>query len=203
MQIFTGDFPLNSVINLPVIASESEEKFDFSPSNVAAGVQICDTFDILEEKSDYQSDTFAPHDLDLRANSCRIACTKIQNFEEEEHCASTVSVDHNFGSDMNLIGSDLIFICSKFQVHKPSVLFVFVLINDVKKQAPQVSFETTAGDLISFHSFGYVVNLFNSDMILFGSNFKIQDLSVMLVVAHQFRCEIKSHNSSSNLLVGI
>src|SRR5713226_2183621 len=108
MQTFIGDFPLNSVQNLPVIASESEEKFYFSSANVAAGVQICDTLDILEEISDYQSDPFAPHDPDLPANSCRIACTKIQNFEEEEHCASTVSVEHNFGSDMNLIGSDMI-----------------------------------------------------------------------------------------------
>ena len=55
--------------NLPVIASESEEKFDFYPSNVAAGVKICDTLDILEEILDYQSDPFAPHDLDFRANS--------------------------------------------------------------------------------------------------------------------------------------
>ena len=31
MQTFTGVFPLNSVQNLPVIASESEEKFDFLP----------------------------------------------------------------------------------------------------------------------------------------------------------------------------
>ena len=31
MQTFTGDFPLNSVQNLLVIASESEEKFDFLP----------------------------------------------------------------------------------------------------------------------------------------------------------------------------
>ena len=38
MQTFTDDFHLNSVQNLPVIASKSEEKFDFSPSNVAAGV---------------------------------------------------------------------------------------------------------------------------------------------------------------------
>ena len=112
MQTFTGDFPLNSVQNLPVIASESEEKFDFSPSNVATGVQICDTLDILEEISNYQSDPFAPHDLDLPENSCGIACTKIQNFEEEESCASTVSVDHFFGSDMILFISDLIFIGS-------------------------------------------------------------------------------------------
>ena len=48
MQTFTGDFPLNFVQNLPVIAFESEEKFDFSSSNVVAGVKICDNFDILE-----------------------------------------------------------------------------------------------------------------------------------------------------------
>ena len=48
MQTFTGDFPLNSVQNLAVIASKSEEKFDFSPSNVSDGVKLCDTLDILE-----------------------------------------------------------------------------------------------------------------------------------------------------------
>ena len=53
MQTFTGDFPFNSVQNLLVIASESENKFDFSPSNVSVGVKICDTLDILEEISDY------------------------------------------------------------------------------------------------------------------------------------------------------
>ena len=116
MQTFTCDFPLNSVQNLPVIASESEEKFDFYPSNVAAGVKICNNLDILEKISDYKSNQFAPRDLDLPAKSCRIACTKIQNFEEEESCASTVSVNHLFefdikltGSDMILFGSDLIF----------------------------------------------------------------------------------------------
>ena len=51
MQTFASDFPLNSVQNLLVIASEIEEKFDFSPSNVVAGVKICDTLDILEEIS--------------------------------------------------------------------------------------------------------------------------------------------------------
>ena len=49
MQTFTGDFPLNYVQNFPVIASKSEEEFDFSLSNVAAGVKICNTLDILEE----------------------------------------------------------------------------------------------------------------------------------------------------------
>ena len=77
MQTFTSDFPLNCVQNLLVIASESEEKFDFYPSNVAAGVKICDKLDILEEISYYHIDPFTPHDLYLPANSCRIACTKI------------------------------------------------------------------------------------------------------------------------------
>ena len=112
----------------------------FSPPNVAAGVQICDTLDILEEISDYQSDPFTPHDLDFPANSCRIACTKIQNFEEEESCASTVSVNHLFESDINIIGSDmilfrsdLIFLGLIYQIHYLSVLLVAVLINGVKK----------------------------------------------------------------------
>ena len=40
----SSGFPLNYVQNFPVIASVSEEKFYFSPSNVAAGVKICKTF---------------------------------------------------------------------------------------------------------------------------------------------------------------
>ena len=60
MQTFISDFPLNYVQNLPVIASESEEKFEFSSSNVAAGVKICNTLDFLEEISYYQSDPFTP-----------------------------------------------------------------------------------------------------------------------------------------------
>ena len=52
MQTFTSDFPLNFVQNLPVIASESEEKFYFKPSNVAAGVKIYNILDILEKISD-------------------------------------------------------------------------------------------------------------------------------------------------------
>ena len=64
--------------------------------------------DILEEISYYKNETFAPHDLDLPAKSCKIECTKIQNFEEKDNCASTVLVDHTFGSDMNLIGYNMI-----------------------------------------------------------------------------------------------
>ena len=81
----------------------------------------------------------------------------------------------------------MIFLCSKFQVHKPSLLLVVVLINNVKKQVPQVSYKTAAEDFISFHSFGSVVNLFRSDLnsylILFCSYFKLQDLPSMLVAA--------------------
>ena len=80
MQTFTGVFPLNSMQNLPVIASESEENFDFSSSNVAAGVKICNNLVIFGKISDYQIYPFDPHDLDLPANSNRIVYTKIQNF---------------------------------------------------------------------------------------------------------------------------
>ena len=51
MQTFTGDFPLNFVQNLLVIASKSEEEFDFSLYNVNVGVKICNKLDILEEIS--------------------------------------------------------------------------------------------------------------------------------------------------------
>ena len=79
----------------------------------------------------------------------------------------------------------MIFLGSIFQFHKLSVLLVAVLINFVKKQVPQVSFKTAAGDLISFHNFGSDMNPFRydliSDIILFSSNFKIQELLFMLV----------------------
>ena len=100
-------------------------------------------------------------------------------------------MDHTFVSDINLIGYDMIlfrydmiFLGLIYQIHNLLVPLVVVLINGVKKQVPQVSYKTVAGDLIPFHIFGYVLNLFRydliSDMILFGSYFKIQKLSVML-----------------------
>ena len=49
MQTFSSDSPLNYVQNLPVIASESEEEFDFSTSNVVVVVMISNTLDILEK----------------------------------------------------------------------------------------------------------------------------------------------------------
>ena len=78
MQTFTDDFPLNYVQNLQVIASESEEKFDFSPSNVAAGVKICKKLDILEEISDYKSETFTSYDLDLKQNPTGLHAPKFR-----------------------------------------------------------------------------------------------------------------------------
>ena len=83
MQTFSYDSPLNSVQNLRVIASKSEEEFNFSPFNVVSGVMISNTLDILEKISDCRSDPFTLLDLDLPTNSYRIACTKIQIFEEE------------------------------------------------------------------------------------------------------------------------
>ena len=75
---------------------------------------------------------------------------------------------------------DLILLGLIYQLHNILVLLVAVLINGVKKQVPQVSYKTAAGDLIPFHSFGSVLNLFRSDLlsdlILFGSYFKIQVL---------------------------
>ena len=108
MQTFSSDSPLNSMQNLLVIASKSEEEFDFSPSNVALGVNISNRLDILEKVSYFRSDPFTFLDLYIPTNSYRTACTNIQNFEERENCASTVSVDHTFGSDMNLFGSYII-----------------------------------------------------------------------------------------------
>ena len=104
MQTFTSDSPLNSVQNLLVIASESEEEFDFSPSNVVVGVKKSNTLDFLEIISDYRINPFTLIDLEILANLYMIACTNTQNFEEGENCASTISMEHTLGSDMNLLG---------------------------------------------------------------------------------------------------
>ena len=41
-----------------------------------------------------------------------IACTDIQNFEEGENCASTISVKQTLGYDMNFIGYDMLLFIS-------------------------------------------------------------------------------------------
>ena len=73
-----------------------------------------------------------------------IASTSFQNFEEGENCASTISVEHNFGSDMNFFRSDLfsdLIICgSGFNIQELTVLLVTGFIDfSVTNQALQVS----------------------------------------------------------------
>ena len=88
----------------------------------------------------------------------------------------TISVEHTlgydmnlFGSDMILFGSDMILFGSGFKFQELSVSLVVALINfGVKNQVQQVSFKIVFGDLISFHTLGYDMNLFGYDMILFG-----------------------------------
>ena len=64
--------------------------------------------DILEIISYCRSDPFSLIDLELLANSYMIACTNIQNFEEGENYASTISMEHTLGSNMKLFGYDII-----------------------------------------------------------------------------------------------
>ena len=91
-----------------MIVSEYEEELDFSISNDVAGVQISNTMDILEIISYCRIYPLTLIDLELPTNSYMIACTDTQNFEEEEKCASTISVEHTLGYDMNLFVSDMI-----------------------------------------------------------------------------------------------
>ena len=75
-QAFSSDSSiLNYVHSLSVIASENEEEFDFSLSNVADGVQKSNNLSILEEISDFRSDPFTLIDLYLPSNSYMIAST--------------------------------------------------------------------------------------------------------------------------------
>ena len=65
--------------------------------------------DILERISDLSSDPFTLFDLELPIKSHVIACTNIHNFVENgENCASTISMEHTLGYDMNLFVSDMI-----------------------------------------------------------------------------------------------
>ena len=125
-----------------------------------------------------------------------IACTDTHGFEEGEKCAPTISVEHTLGYDMNLFGYDMILFGydiilfgSFFKFQELSLMIVAALINfGVKNQVSQVSFKIAAGDLISFHTLGYDMKLFGSDMILcrydmilIGSIFQVHELSVLLV----------------------
>ena len=106
LQKFSSN-SLNFVHSLPVTVSENVEEFDLCISNNVVGVHISNTMDIMEIISDYRSDSFTLINLELPVNSYRIACTKNPNFEEGENCASSVSLEQSFGSDMNIFGSDL------------------------------------------------------------------------------------------------
>ena len=134
-----------------MIVSKKVEEFDFSIYNNVAGLKIINTMDILEIISYYRSDPFTLINLELLVNSYRIACTKNQNFEEGENCASTISVEHSFGSDMKLFEYDLfsdIIIChSGFNIQELLVLLLTGFINfGVTNQALQVSFNFVVED---------------------------------------------------------
>ena len=107
--------------------------------------------DILEEISGISSDKFTLFNIELPTNSYMIACTNFQIFEEGENCASTISVEHTIGCDMNLCVSDLfvsdmILFGSSFKFQYIWVMLVAVLINfGVKNQVPQVSFKIVLG----------------------------------------------------------
>ena len=98
-----------------MIVSENEEEFYLSIYNDVVVVNISNTMDILEIISYFRSDPFTLIDLELPTNSYMIACTNTQNFEEGENCASTISVEHTLGSDMNLFGYDIILFGSGFK----------------------------------------------------------------------------------------
>ena len=83
-----------------------------------------------------------------------IACIDTQGFEEGENCASTISIEHTLGSDMDFIGSDMflfgsdmILLGSIFQFQGLPVLLGAGLINfGVKNQVPKVSFKLLLGN---------------------------------------------------------
>ena len=82
-----------------------------------------------------------------------IECTNTQSFEEGEKCASTISVEHTLGYDMNLFGSDMMLIGLSFKFENLPVMLVSILINfGVKNQVPKVSFKIVVGNLMSVFS---------------------------------------------------
>ena len=89
-----------------------------------------------------------------------IACTDTQCFEGE-NCASTISMEHTLGSDINLFGYDMILFGSDvplfgsgFKFQDILVILVAALINFcVKNQVPQVFFKFFVGDLMLVSSY--------------------------------------------------
>ena len=66
-------------------------------------IVFCKYLDILETISCFRSDSNTLIYLDLPTNSYMIACTNIQNFEEGENCASTISVEKTLDMIINLL----------------------------------------------------------------------------------------------------
>ena len=158
-----------------MIVSEKKEEFYFSISNDVAGVQISNTMDILEIISDFRSYPFTLINIGLPVNSYMIACTNTQNFEKGENCASTISVDHTFGSDMNLFGYDvilfgyyLILFGSIFKFQESLFMHVPGLINfGVTNQVPQVSSKLATGDLMLASSYEFYDIIFCDSLVIF------------------------------------
>ena len=144
-------------------------------SHEFADIIFCKYSDILEIISGCRSDPFTLIYLELPTNFYMIACTNIQNFEERENCASTISGEQTLGYDTNFIGSDmilfrsdLILFFSGFKFQDLLVMLVAALINfGVKNQAPRVSFEIVAGDLMSvfFYEFADIIFYVSLDIL--------------------------------------
>ena len=126
----------------------------------------------MEIISYYRNDPFTLINLELQVNSYRIACTKNKNFEVGENCASTISVEHSFGSDMNLFGSDLfshMIICgSGFKIQYLSIFLVTSFINScVINQAPQVSLNFVVEDSMLAISYDFYDMIFCELLVIY------------------------------------
>ena len=89
-----------------------------------------------------------------------ITCTENQNFEEGENCASTISMEQRFVSDMNLFGSylfsDMIICDSGYKIQEISVLLITGFTNfGVTNQASQVSFNFAVEDSMLVFSYEF------------------------------------------------
>ena len=135
----------------------------------------------MEIISHYKSAPFTLINLELPVNFDSFACTKNHNFEEGENCASTVSVEQSFGSDMNIFGSDLfsdLIICdSGFKIQELLVLLITGFINfGVTNQAPQISFKLDVEDSMLVFSYEFADIIF-CELLVILNKYKIMDLN--------------------------
>ena len=163
---------------------ETVEEFDFSIHNDVSGVHTSNTIDILETISD-NIYPLTLINLELPVNSYRITCTKNQNFEEGANCASTVSVEKSFGSDLF---SDMIICDSGFNIQEISVFLITGFTNfGVTNQAPQVSFNFVVEDsmLVLYYEFVDIRFCEILDIYEFISNYGVE-----LVTLHSPRASL-------------